>query len=384
MDKLLLIGSEDQKLSKFLVKLGYEVLLPEPASPICEVLEKKFFDLVLIESGKDHLAVQLCEFLRKLKSSNSVPIVCVTGDALERVELKRMQLDKFELIEAPYSIGGLAARIATQLRLAKISGADERTASLVEMNAALRDLNGRFTKEVEEARQIQESLLPETLPVDSRYAVAASYQPLTEVGGDWYYVNVGPSGKVTLQIADVTGHGLSAALIGSMTKLALSAAARELPHELLGEMNRLMSPQLPAGRFVTVSSCLYDPVNGEVHVARAGHPPAFVLHRASGKVEQLKGSGFPLGFCPDTEYSVETSRLEVGDALVLITDGISEASNRNNELYGFERLSAAFSATKPQATAAQLIEEILGDFDRFRDNRMLKDDVTIVALKRLK
>lgn len=384
MDRLLVIGSEDQKLNKFLIKLGYEVLVPEPAMPICDVLEKKFFDLVLIESGKDHLAVQLCEFLRKLKSSGTIPIVCVTGDALERVELKKMHLEKFELIEAPYSIGNLAARVATQLRLAKTSGQDERTASLVEMNAALRDLNARFTKEVEEARQIQESLLPESLPVDARYAIAASYQPLTEVGGDWYFINVGASGKITLQIADVTGHGLSAALIGSMSKLALAAAARELPHELLGEMNRLMSPQLPAGRFVTVSSCLYDPATGEVDFARAGHPPAFVLHRGTGQVEQLKGSGFPLGFCPDGEYSPVKAKMEIGDVLVLITDGISEASNRNNELYGFDRLSAALAATKPAATAAQVLEEILGDFDRFRDQRMLKDDVTIVALKRVK
>ena len=70
--------------------------------------------------------------------------------------------------------------------------------------------------------------------------------------------------------------------------------------------------------------------------------------------------------------------------LLLITDGISEASNRSNELYGFERLSKALAATKPADTAAQLIEELLTDFDRFREERMLKDDVTIVALKRLK
>ncbi|MBN8551201.1 MAG: hypothetical protein J0M12_17950, partial [Deltaproteobacteria bacterium] len=95
MDKLLVIGSEDPKLGKFLGKLGYEVILPQGDVPICEVLEKKFYDLVLIESGKDHLAVQLCEFLRKMQSSSAVPIVCVTGDPLERVELKRMQLDKF-------------------------------------------------------------------------------------------------------------------------------------------------------------------------------------------------------------------------------------------------------------------------------------------------
>ncbi|MBN8550774.1 MAG: serine/threonine-protein phosphatase, partial [Deltaproteobacteria bacterium] len=200
----------------------------------------------------------------------------------------------------------------------------------------------------------------------------------------WYFVNVGESGKVTLQIADVTGHGLSAALIGSMSKLALSAAGREVPHELLGQMNRLMSPQLPAGRFVTVSSCLYDPASGEIDFARAGHPPGFVLHRATGTVEQLKGSGFPLGFIPDGEYSHEKSKLEVGDVLMLITDGISEASNRSNELYGFDRLSAALAASKPEAGVAHIIETVLSDFDRFRDERMLKDDVTIVALKRLK
>lgn len=384
MDKVLLVGNEDQKLGTFLSKLGYEVLLPDAAKPICEILEKTFFDLVLIDSGKDHQAVQLCEFLRKIDAGRGIPIVCVTGDRLEKVELKNLHLEKFELIDAPYSIGNLAARIATQLRLAKFSGKDERTASLVEMNASLRDLNSRFIKELEEARQIQESLLPEALPTDPRFALAVSYQPLTEVGGDWYLVNVEKSGKVTLQVSDVTGHGLSAALIGSMTKLALSAAKVEQPNELLGAMNRLLSPQMPAGRFVTVASCLYDPATGDLEFARAGHPPGFVLNREAGKVTQLKGRGFPLGFDTDGEYSLETAKLEIGDILLLITDGISEGSDRNGELYGFERLSNALLKSPAGSSAAQTVEFILDDFDKFRDGRLLKDDVSVIALKRVK
>jgi sigma-B regulation protein RsbU (phosphoserine phosphatase) len=366
-----------------LTKLGYDVVVPKEQLKVTEILEKEIFDLVLIESGKDHLAVQFCEFLRGHDASRAVPIVCVTADPLEKVELRRMHLEKFELVEAPYSIGNLAARVATQLRLAKFAGQDNRTATLVEMNASLRDLNNRFTKEVDEARQIQESMLPESLPVDSRFALAASYQPLTEVGGDWYFADMSPGGKLRLQIADVTGHGLSAALIGSMTRLAMVAANREAPHELLTEMNRLMAPQLPAGRFVTMTSCSYDPVTGEIHSGRAGPPPVFVLNRATSEVRLLKGRGFPLGFTPDSEYTDEQGKLEVGDVLVLITDGISEGQNRAGEMYGFDRLGAALRGTAPHSSSAAIVEAILDDFEKFCDGRLLKDDVTIVALKRL-
>lgn len=384
MDTLLLIGSEDKKLHSFLERLGYQVLFPEGDNSVTKVMESSLFDLVVIESGKDHHAVQLCEFLRSMDSSRSVPIVCVTADPLEKVELRRMRLEKFELIEAPYAIGNLAARIAMQLRLAKFHGRDERTASLVEVNASLRDLNGRFMKEVEEAREIQESLLPERLPSDPRFALAVSYEPLTEVGGDSYHIAVEKSGRLTVQIADVTGHGLSAALIGSMTKLALCAANKELPHELLAEMNRLMTPQLPHGRFVTVSSLLYNPDNGEIDFARAGHPPALVLNRARGTVTQLKGQGFPLGFTPDAVYSHERGKLDVGDICFLITDGISEGQNLKNEVYGFERLGAALCRSSAEWSAARIVESVFDDFEAFREGRLLKDDVTIVALKRLK
>src|SRR4029079_8459183 len=138
-----------------------------------------------------------------------------------------------------------------------------------------------------EARSIQLALLPTSLPKSSKFEIAASYQPLEEVGGDWYYARTEKSGQVSMVIADVTGHGLSAAFIGTMTKLAMTAADRENPAERLFHMNRLMAPQLPDGRFVTMPSVLYTPETGEVQAGRAGHPPALLLHTATNEVVRL-------------------------------------------------------------------------------------------------
>src|SRR5690606_37532508 len=90
VDRLLVVGNNDSKLEGFLVKLGYEVVVPKEQLKVTEILENEIFDLVLIESGKEHLAVQFCEFLRGHEASRAVPIVCVTADPLEKVELRRM------------------------------------------------------------------------------------------------------------------------------------------------------------------------------------------------------------------------------------------------------------------------------------------------------
>ena len=186
-----------------------------------------------------------------------------------------------------------------------------------------------------------------------------------------------------MQVADVTGHGLSAAFIGSMTKLALVAANKEKPDELLKEMNRLMAAQIPSGRFVTMATATYFPDTGKIMFARAGHPPALLLQRRTNTVKQLMGDGFAIGFFDDSSYSIVEEQMEVGDALLLYTDGISEAQNLSNATYGLDRLSAALLNTSPDDSTADILGKVLDDFDTFRQERMLKDDVTLIALRRL-
>jgi sigma-B regulation protein RsbU (phosphoserine phosphatase) len=290
--------------------------------------------------------------------------------------------ERVEVVPSPLSVGTLASRIATQLRLRKAAGLSNERSSLAEINAALRDHNTRFQKDLEEARSIQQGLLPKQLPSDPRFQIAVSYQPLEQVGGDWYFVDFPNHKHLRLHIADVSGHGLPAAFIGSMAKLAMVAAERERPDELLSVMNKYLAPQLPSGRFMTMGTCLYDPATGRVQWARAGHGPALILSRASNEVTQLLGNGFPLGFVTEASYELIEHTLEPGDSLLLYTDGLTEAQNRDMQQFGVERLSAALSAAPSKGGSGEVLRSIVDAFTTFLEGRLLKDDVTLMLLRR--
>lgn len=370
------------ELAQFLSRLGYAVRSSEPGQLLAEPLGAGAVDLVVLDGRLAHDGVDLCAFLRGHELTRTIPIVYLAPpEAGELAELN--DFERVEVVHAPFSVGALASRIAMQLRLRKMAGQDELKSTIAEMNAALRDLNARFRRELEEARAIQQSLLPAMVPAAPGMELAISYQPLEELGGDWYYTEQDGSGRIKIQIADVTGHGLSAALIASMVKLALVAVGEERPDALLTGMNRLLTPQLPSGRFVTMAGYLYDPQSGRLRWSRAGHPPGLWLRRKQQRVEHLMGSGFALGFVDDARFELLEDTLEPGDVVLLFTDGLSEAHNRAREVLGFERLAAALRATEPHWSSAQILTAVLDAFDHFRQERLVKDDVTVIVLKRV-
>lgn len=380
MDTILLLSPEEQKLEKFLLKMGYEVFIPTTDTPIKDVVGTNNLDLVLIDSAFQTDPVALCDFLRKNDSTKHVPIICLNNDRLNGLKIKELAHDKIEMIPPPCAIGSVVAKIATQLRLRKMAGQDSFTATLAEANAALRDHNSRFKQEREQARTIQLGLLPETLPKSDGFEFSVSYLPLEEVGGDWYFVNQREDKTIALQVADVTGHGLVAAFVGCMTKLALTAANKSKPDELLKETNRLMSPHLPAGNFITICSYVYDPKNGEIAFACGGHPPGLVLNRKEDKINLLKGDGFALGFFEESDYTEVKSTLQKDDVFIVYTDGITEAQNKSGQQYGIERLGLALKNTTADMTGDQIRDHILKDFTAFCDGRRLKDDITLIVL----
>jgi len=238
-------------------------------------------------------------------------------------------------------------------------------------------------KDLEEAREIQRSLLPQKLPRDPRFQLAVSYHPLEEVGGDWYSVDLSPDRTaLELHIADVSGHGLPAAFLASMAKLAMVAAQGLGPDKLLEKMSSYLQPQLPRGRFITTGHALYKPDTGEVLWARAGHGPALVRRRATGRVEQLYGEGFPIGFVSGEPYELVRDQLQPGDLLILYTDGLTEAQNRSMEQFSLERLCSCISEISDGLPAGKMVERIIDVLADFLDERLLKDDVTLVLLKR--
>jgi len=383
MDSLLYLGQPDPRLAKLFTRLGYDCVVGDEQTHVQELTAKSSIDLILIDSSLDDGAFDLCEFLRSETITKDVPILYLAKNSLHGEAFSALKLAKSEVVDGASSPGVLASRVATQLRLRKMAGLDDSTASLAEMNAALRDITDRMKKERVEAKAIQDSLLPAALPKDARFEVAVAYDQLDEVGGDWYYMQERPSKKISLQIADVTGHGLAAAFIGSMTKLALNAAQCEDPGELLTSMNRLMSSGMPPGRFVTMASALYDPATGILDVSRAGHPPPLVVRAAEQKIEKIGSDSFAVGFFEDSTFVSSSTQLHLNDFVVLLTDGITEAQNRAGEMYGTKRLNEVLLTLTKSGNAAENLKLLLLDFEKFCDGRLLKDDVTVIVLKRV-
>lgn len=382
MDTIFYHGDASQQVPLFLKKLGYSVVEASEAFSISEVVARNNLDLIVIDGRVTADSVDLCAFFRSQESTRGVPIVCVAP--ADRTAVSRLEvLEKLELVPGTVSVGTLASRIATLLRLRKTAGSEDGQGSLAEMNAALRDHNARFHKDLEEARAIQQTLLPLHLPRDPRFGIAVSYHPLEQVGGDWYAVDFNKDREeLQLHIADVSGHGLPAAFLASMAKLAMVAAERTEPDELLQRINHFLLPQLPPGRFMTIGHALYKPDSGEVRWARAGHGPALVRRAASKEVIQLYGDGFPIGFLDGATYQLVTERLEPGDCMVLYTDGLTEAQNRAMRQFGLDKLCSVLAELPSNLRAGEMAGRIMDTFSDFLEDRLLKDDVTLVLLKR--
>lgn len=383
MDTVLIVGKTDDKLLAFFQKVGYKVYHDTDSGGILQIIEKEVIDLVLIDSNEYKIAHDYIEFFRKNDQTRDTPIIVLSPDKLQTQQVKNLHFEKVDCIQAPYSLGTVISRVATQLRIRKMMGKDDGKASLSEVNAALRDLNERYAKELEEAQAIQQSLLPKELPKGTNFEVAAMYLPLDGVGGDWYHIGHTPTGKILILMADVTGHGLPAAFIGSMTKLAMTAAKKEAPAELLKDMNSLMSSVIPQGRFVTGNALLFDPETGKVLSARAGGPSAMHHSRATSVCNEIKGEGFPLGFFDDSEYTTDEFQMEKGDLLVVVTDGITEGQNRKKEFFGSNGIRLSLAKSQGADSAETALKTLHNDFVTFMDGRILKDDVTMIALKRL-
>jgi serine phosphatase RsbU (regulator of sigma subunit) len=382
MDKVFFLGDESEQIPLFLQKLGYEVLKTSEHASVSEIVARNTLDVIVIDGRVAADAVDLCAFFRSQESTRGVPIVCVSPT--DRAAQQRLEsLDKLELVPSTFSVGTLASKIATQLRLRKTVGGEEGQGTLAEINAALRDHNARFQKDLEEARSIQQNLLPQKLPKDPRFQLAVSYHPLEQVGGDWYAIDFSKEREeLQLHIADVSGHGLPAAFLASMAKLAMVAAERTRPDEILERINYLLAPQLPAGRFMTIGHALYRPDTGQLQWARAGHGPALLRRASTREVIQLMGDGFPVGFVPDATYEMIEEKLEPGDCIVLFTDGLTEAQNRSMEQFGLDKLCAAISELPENLRAGEMVGRIVDSFSDFLEDRLLKDDVTLVLLKR--
>jgi phosphoserine phosphatase RsbU/P len=237
-------------------------------------------------------------------------------------------------------------------------------------------------KELQIAQQIQSSTLPRSVPALAGLDIAARYVPMSAVAGDFYDFLLVDERRVGVLIADVTGHGVPAALIASMLKVAFAgqSAYADDPARLLTGLNRALCGKFD-DHFVTAAYIFVDMEACTLRYAGAGHPPLFLASRANG-VRQIEENGLMLGLFPEAEYTATEIPLRSGDRCLLYTDGILEAMDTSQQEFGKARLQQSLEANH-DLSATEFSSALLSEVSRWSGHakgRRQKDDITLVAI----
>lgn len=230
-------------------------------------------------------------------------------------------------------------------------------------------------KELAMARDVQQSLLPQSYSAPPGLAFATFFEPSAAIGGDYYDILPCPDGRLNLFIADVSGHGLSAGLRMAMVKSAVQLLCeRETePAKILGQLHSLLRANRQPG-FVTATLASFDLDRRELILANAGHPPTYRLRR--GEVSEITLPGTPLGVL-EGRFGHRVLPLEPGDIMVWISDGLIEACNLDGECFGYEQVAAALSGF--DGPVDELPGSLLGAMVEHTGGRPVDDDLTLVA-----
>jgi sigma-B regulation protein RsbU (phosphoserine phosphatase) len=240
----------------------------------------------------------------------------------------------------------------------------------------------RSRAELHIAAEIQKSFIPKRIPAVSDFNSAAVTLPALEVGGDFYDFISLPEDRQGMVIADVAGKGVPAALFMALSRTIVraNAAHKSLIRDVLKETNNMIAADTTAGMFVTLIYGILDGANHTLSYSNAGHPAPLIFKSDDDKCIELKSTGVALGIVEGLEYEEHLIQFSPGDIAVFYTDGVTEAVNSKNAMYGINRLSNVV-ASSYRLTAEEIIDKILGDISDFSGSKEQFDDITLIVIK---
>ncbi len=346
-------------VARVLARDGHSTLIAGDAEEALRLLSGETVDLVITDYmlGTSN-GLDLARELRRQEATRTTPILMLTawGEETLRRSAANEGIDAF--LGKPFQTGELLAMVRNLL--------------------ALKATERAYRFETEHARRIQQSILPARLPVVPGLRMAASYFPYQAIGGDFYDVIPFADGSVGAFVADVSGHGVSAALVATMGKIALgwAAAGDPDPAGALARANTYLHERA-AGNFLTCSFVRVAADRRSLQAASAGHLPAIQVRGGVARTIPVRGRA--LALLPDSDYNSVFADLQSGDRILLYTDAITEAQSAQGEFFG-ERSLLRFCAGAATLGPEEFLDQMHRELLAFRQQSALQDDFTALVL----
>ena len=366
---------DDSRLNRAIVKktlseLNMKVDEAADGEEGLNALINRRYDLVLVDIIMPRL--DGFGFLSRFKDTignDFVPVILMTGSDDLNSKIKGLRIGADDFLLKPLNEKELVARVLSLLRLKSVYG-------------ELYQKNQQIKKELGIAKRVQQFIIPKDFSQIRYPRVCGRYLPIDDIGGDFFDCYQLPDNTTGFLIADVTGHGIPAALVMAMAKMIFSIYSSRYgtTRELFSSVNEQMNGLMLDTQYITAFFVIYDPANGTIRYSNAGHTRA-LYYRASKKgVMALDTDGLFIGLSKDTRYEEKTLSVEPGDTLLLYTDGITEIRNYEGKEFGENRL-ARFLSQKNVVKGEEFCDMLLNEITSFAPIPNRVDDIAFLSIE---
>jgi sigma-B regulation protein RsbU (phosphoserine phosphatase) len=406
----LLVVDDDElnrdMLSRRLERKGYRVAVAADGPQALAMVAERPFDLVLLDVMMPGISgLEVLKVLRQEHAATALPVIMATARDQSDDIVQALRLGANDYVTKPLDFPVVLARIETQILLRRAveevvrlkHDLDERNRALEETNARLSRVNQRMERDLHTAARVQASMLPRQVPAYPGVRFAWHFQPCDELAGDGLNVLGLDDRRVGLYVLDVTGHGVASALLSVTLSRLLSVPSDPSsvlvkggddpdgvgplpvpPAEVAEELGRRFPFDPANGQYFTMVYGLLDVITGEFHYVSAGHP-GMAYVPAAGPPRIIDTPGFPIGLALDA-YEAHCLTLGPGDRLYLYSDGIPEAMDGADAMYGPARMLSGLERGRSEPLDRS-VSILLDDVRSWCGGAELRDDISLLAVE---
>ena len=396
----ILVADDDRivrtMLNKALKDWGHEVSLVKDGAEAWEMIKTNTYDLVISDWLMPEMnGVELCQHIRQVDDRPYIYTLLLTSKSENADLVTAFEAGADDFINKPVNFDVLRARIRAGERIIKLEhDLAHRNQKLHESNNELKRARAEINRDLEAGAALQRNLLPSTSLKINGYQFEWVYKPCSVVSGDILNVMPMENDYLCFYLVDVSGHGVPSALLTFSVNMILASDSHDInplynthTNELVStgavlcELNERYQLDEDTSQYFTIVYGLMNTKTGDFQIAQAGHPPPVVLG-GDGKGQLIGDGGFPIGWLPVLDYDEVSHNLEEGGRLLLYTDGISECTNPEGEMYGNDRLKEYMERTRGLPLKASL-EGVIDELYEWNDHQPFDDDVSMLAIERI-